>query len=125
MDAAQVLEQRRENIQADGHPAGQPQRAAQLARAIGDDADRLADILEDALAELHEALGRGRHSDLASDAQEQRLAELLFEQQNLTADGRLRHVELPPARGERPGFGDRLQDFELPQIHPSMLQLSL
>ena len=95
MDAPQVFEQRREHVQADRHPAGQPERAAQLARAIGDDADRLADILEDALAELHEALGRRRHPDLASDAQEQRLAELLFEQQNLPADGRLRHVELP------------------------------
>ena len=87
------------------------------ARAIGDGADRVAHVLEHALPELHEALGRRRHAHLAADAQEQRLAELLFEQQNLAADGRLRHVQLPAARGERAGFGDRLQDFELAQIH--------
>ena len=45
------------------------------------DADRLPDVLKDALAELHEAFGRRRHPHLASDAQEQRLAELVFEQQ--------------------------------------------
>ena len=89
-------------------------------RAIGDRADRFADVLEHALAELHEALGRRRHPHLAADAQEQRLAELLLEQQNLAADRRLRHVQLPPARGERAGLGDRLEDFELAQVHGSV-----
>ena len=117
MDAPQVLQQRRKDVQADRHAAGQPQRAAQLARAIGDRADRLADVLEDALSELHQALGRRRHPHLAPDAQEQRLAELLFEQQNLAADRRLRDVQLPPAGGERSGLGDRLEDFELAQVH--------
>ena len=75
------------------------------------------DVLEDALAKLHEALGGRRHPDLASDPQEQRLAQLFFEQQNLAADRRLRHVQLPAARGERTGFGNRLEDFELAKIH--------
>ena len=119
MHAAQVLQQRREHVEADGHAARQPQRAAQLARPVGDGADRVAHVLEDALAELHEALGRRRHPHLAADAQEQRLAELLLEQQNLAADRRLRHVQLPAARGERAGLGDRLEDFELAKVHRS------
>ena len=117
MHAPQVLQQRREDVQAHGHAARQPQRAAQLARAIGDGADGFADVLKDALAELDEALGRRRHPHLPADAQKQRLAELLFEQQNLTADRRLRHVQLPAARRERPGLGNRLENFELTQIH--------
>ena len=117
MHAPQVLQQRREHVEADGHAARQAQRAAQLARAIGDRADGFAHVLKDALAELHEALGRRRHPHLAADAQKQRLAELLFEQQNLPADGRLRDVQLPAARRERSGFGDGLEDFELAEIH--------
>ena len=111
MDAPQVLQERREHVQADRHPARQTQGSPQLARAVGNPADRVVDVLEDALSELHEALGGGGHPDLAADAQEQRLAQLLFEEQNLAADGRLRHVQLAPARGERPGFGDRLEEF--------------
>ena len=119
MNAPQIFEERREHIQADGHAARQPERAAQLARAIRDDADRFPDVLKDALAELNEAFGRRRHPNLPPDPEEQRLAELLFEQHDLPADGGLRHVELPAARGERPGLGNRLQDFELSQIHPA------
>ena len=117
MHLAEMLEQQRKDVQADRHAAREPQRAAQLARPIRDRTDRLADVEEHALAELHEALGRRRHPYLAPDAQEQRLAELVLEQQNLPADRRLRHVQLPSARGERSGLGDRLKDFELAQIH--------
>ena len=81
MDAPQILEERRKDVEADGHAARQAQRAAQLARAVGDDADRFAHILKDALAELHEAFGGRRHPHFSPDAQEQRLAELLLEQQ--------------------------------------------
>jgi hypothetical protein len=108
-----MLQQRREDVEAHGHPACQPQRPAQLARPIGDRADRLANVLEDALAELHQALGRRRHPHLTPDAQEQRLAELFFEQQDLAADRRLGDVQLASARRERSGLGDRLKDFEL------------
>ena len=101
-------------------PPDEPQRAAQLARAVGDRADRFADVLEDALPELHQALGRRRHPHLTADAQEQRLAQLLFEQQNLAADRRLRDVQLPPARGERAGLGNRLKDLELAKVHGSV-----
>jgi hypothetical protein len=67
---------------------------------IGDRADRLADVLEDALAELDQRLRGGRHPHLPADPQEQRLAEFLLEQQNLAADGRLRDAELATRRGE-------------------------
>ena len=86
-------------------------------RAIGDGADGFPHVLEHALAELHQALGRRRHPHLSSDAQKQRLAELFFEQQNLPADRRLRHVQLAAAGGERPGLGNGLEDFELPKVH--------
>ena len=74
-------------------------------------------VLKHALAELDELLGGGRHANLTADAQEQRLAELFLEQQNLTADGRLRDVQLAAARGEGSGLGDGLEDFELAKIH--------
>ena len=45
------------------------------------------------------------------------LGELLLEERNLAADGRLRHVQLPAARGERSRFSDGLEDFELAEIH--------
>ena len=45
------------------------------------------------------------------------MLQLLFEQQNLAADGGLRHVQAGPGRRERTGFRDGLDDFELPEIH--------
>ena len=117
MNAPQVFEERGEHIQADGHAARQPERAAQLAGAVRDDTDGFPHVLKDALAELHQAFGGRRHPHLAPDPQEQRLAELLFEQHDLPADGGLRHVELPAACGERAGLGNRLENFELSQIH--------
>jgi hypothetical protein len=75
--------------------------AAQLARAIRDDTDRFPNVLKDALAERTGL--RPASSGTPPDPEEQRLAELLFEQHDLPADGRLRDVELPAARGERTG----------------------
>jgi hypothetical protein len=68
-------------------------------------------VLKHALAELDEGLGDWRHADLAPNAQEQRLAELFFEKQNLTADGRLRDVQLAARRRKRSGFGDGLKNL--------------
>ena len=83
--------------------------------------DRVVHVLEHALAELDERFGRGRHADLTAHAQEQRLAELLLEQQDLAADGRLRHVQLAAARGEGSRLGDGLEDFELTKIHGAIV----
>ena len=98
-------------------PPESRKRSRELARAIGDRPDRIAQILEDALPQLNQTFRRRRHADLASDTQKQRLAEFLFEQENLPADRRLRHVQLAPTCRERTGLGDRLQDFELTQVH--------
>ena len=87
------------------------------AGAIGDGADGVAHVLKHALSELDEAFGRGRHAHVPADAQKQRLAEFFLEQGNLPADRRLRHVQLPSARGERSGVGNRLQNFKLTQVH--------
>ena len=59
---------------------------AQRARPIRDRANRIADVLEDPLAQLHEVLGCRRHPDSPADSQEERLAEFFFEQRNLTRD---------------------------------------
>jgi hypothetical protein len=110
-----------ENVEAHRHAARQAERAAQRAGPIGNRADRIADVLEYALPELHQRFGRRGHPDLPPDAQEQRLAELLLEQQDLPADRRLRHVQLAAAGGERSGFSDGLKDFELAQVHAALL----
>ena len=69
------------------------------------------------MAELHERLGGRRHAHLPAHAQKQRLPELVFEEQNLAADRRLRDVQLPSACAEGSGLRNRLKDFELPEIH--------
>src|SRR5204863_8925740 len=53
----------------------------------------------------------------SSHPEKQRLTELVFEEQNLPADRRLRHVQLAPAGGERSRFRDRLENFQLTEIH--------
>ena len=117
MHAAQVLEKRWKDIQAHGHAARQPKRAAQHPRPIGDGGNRVAQIQKHAVPELHEAFGRRRHPHLTADAQKQGFAELLLEQQDLPADRRLRNVELSSTGAERSRFGDCLKDLELAQVH--------
>ncbi len=56
-----------------------------------------------------------------ADAVEHGFAELLLEQQDLTADRRLRHAQSFAGGGERPGVGDGADDLELPQVHARML----
>ena len=46
--------------------------------------------------------------------------ELVFEQQNLAADRRLRDVQLLAGGGERTGFGDGADDFELSKVHEAL-----
>jgi len=43
--------------------------------------------------------------------------ELVLEQQDLAADRRLRDVQTCTSTGERAGFSNRPDDFELPEIH--------
>ena len=79
--------------------------------------DGVLQVLEDAVAQLQERFASGRDADAPADAVEDRLAELLLEQQDLPADRRLRDVQLFAGGGERAGVGDGADDFELPKIH--------
>jgi len=97
-----------------------PQRPAQLAGPIGDAADGLADVEKHPLTELDEAFRRRRHAHLAADAQKQRFAQLVLEQQYLAADRRLGDVKLLAARRERSGLGDGLENLELAKVHGSV-----
>ena len=98
-------------------PADEPQGAGQLLLVIEDLAGRIADIREHAVAQLQELLARRRNLDPSSEPQEQRLLELLLEQQDLPADRRLRHVEPLAGRGERAALDNRAKNLELSQIH--------
>ena len=104
MRAPELLEERRKHVQADGHSSGQSERPRERARLISDGADGFSEILKHAVAELHERFGCRRHAHLTPDSKKQRLAELVFEQQHLTADCRLRHVQLSSTCAERSGL---------------------
>ena len=79
--------------------------------------DGVLHVLEHAVAQLEQRFAGGRDADAAPDAVKHRLAELLFEQQNLAADGRLRDAQLLAGGRERSGVGDGADDLELPQVH--------
>src|SRR5688572_3994027 len=69
------------------------------------------------MTELEERFAGRRNADAPADTQEHRLLELVFEEENLPADRRLRDVELVAGGGERPRFGDGSYDFQLSKIH--------
>ena len=121
MVPAELLEQRREHVEAHRHPADQPQRPRQLLLRVEDALGGVADVREDAMAQLEQRLADRRDLDAPAEPDEQRLLELLLEQQDLPADGRLGDVQARAGRGEGPAFGDRAQDFELSQIHKYVL----
>ena len=54
---------------------------------------------------------------LPAEPEEQLLLQLLFEQQDLPADGGLRQVQLLAGAGERSRLRDRAQDLELSKVH--------
>ncbi len=113
----ELAEQGGEDVEADRHPADQPHRAAQGLARVADQGDRVLQILEDAVTELEQRFTRRRDADAPADAEEDGLVQLLFEQEDLPADRRLRHVQPFAGSGEGAGFGDRADDFELTKIH--------
>jgi hypothetical protein len=117
MFLAERLEQGREHVEADCHAADEPQAAGDALLAFHDRGARLFEVVEQTLAEAEQ--GRAGRGDphLATEAQEQLLLQLLFEEQNLPADRRLRQVQLLPRPGEGAGFGDGPEDLELTQVH--------
>ena len=91
---AERLEQRREHVEADGHAADQPDGAADRALRVENAGAGPLEILEHPLAEAEQRGAGRRDADLAAEPEEQLLLQLLFEQQDLTADRRLRQVQL-------------------------------
>ena len=67
--------------------------------------------------ELQQRFAGRRDADAAPDAQEDRLLQLVFEQQDLPADRRLRDVQLVAGGGERASLGNGANDFELAKVH--------
>ena len=96
----QLGEQRREDIQHDGHAAEHANLPAEGLLAVGDAGNRVLEILKDAIRQLQQGLAGRRNADAAADTQKYRLLQLIFEQENLPADGRLGHVEFVSGRGE-------------------------
>ena len=107
------------HVETHRHAADQPHRAAQRLARVADRGDGVLQILEDAVAQLEQRFAGRRDADAAADAVEDRLAELVLEQQDLAADGRLGDVQLFAGGRERAGVGDGADDFELPQVHAS------
>ena len=117
MRAAKLLEQRWKDVQTHRHAAGDSQQAVQFPVLVAHLADGRGQVVEQALPEQNERLsGPGRHG-AAPLPDEQRLAQLVLEQQDLAADRRLRDVQLFTRAGERPGLGDGAKNLELPKIH--------
>ena len=117
MGPLELAQQGGEDVEADGHAADEADRAAQRLARIADQRDRVLQILEDAVTELQQRFAGRRDADAPADAQEDGLVQLFFEQQDLPADRRLRHVQPFAGSGEGAGFGDGADDFELPEIH--------
>jgi hypothetical protein len=69
------------------------------------------------MTQLQQRFACRRDADATPDAMKDGFAELLFEQKDLTADRRLRDVQLGAGRGERAGIRNGADDLELPEIH--------
>ena len=117
MVLAECLQQRRKHVEADRHSASQAHGAADRLLAVEDAGPRALEILEHALAQPEKSGAGRRNPDLAAKPQEHLLLQLLFEQQNLTADGRLRQVQLLPGARERSRLRDGAEYFELSEVH--------
>src|SRR5215210_3211398 len=115
MLATVFLQQRGKYIHADGHASSETQRAAQRLLALTDHRDRFLDVAEHAVAQLHERIAGRRNPNPAPYSQEDALIQLVFEQQHLAADSRLRYTEFPARAGKRAGLGYGLHDFKLAQ----------
>ncbi len=117
MNASHLREESGEDVEADGHPADQAQRAAQRLLLLADAGHGVLQILEDAVTQLEERFTGGRNADAPADPMEYGLAELVLEEENLPADCGLRDVEFFTRGGEGAGVGDGADDLQLPQIH--------
>ncbi len=117
VEPAELLEQHGKDVETYGHPADQAKGPGEGPAAFQDAGARLVDVAQDAASEAQQGLAGGRDANPPPDPQKQRFVQLFFEQQDLSADGRLRDVQASPRAGERTGLNDRAQDFQLTQVH--------
>ena len=80
MIAAKGFQQSREHIEADGHAADQPERAAHRLLTLENAGARPIEILEHPLAQAQQRGSRRRDANLPTETQEQLLVQLFFEQ---------------------------------------------
>ena len=100
MVRAELFQQQREDVEADGHPADEIQRSAQHFLTVGDTGGGVADVVEDAVAQLQQHLAGGGDLDAAAEAHEQPFVKFVLEEEDLAADGGLRHVQACAGPGE-------------------------
>ncbi len=89
MHAADFGEQGGEHVEAHRHAADETDGAAQRLALVADARHGFLEILKDTVTELQQRFAGGRDADTAADPVEDRFAELLLEQKDLPADGRL------------------------------------
>ena len=98
----ELLQQQREHVEADGHPADEVERARERLLLVGDAGRGVADVVEDAVTELEDRLAGRGDLDAAPEPDEQPLVEFVLEQEDLAADGGLRNVQPAPAPVNEP-----------------------
>jgi hypothetical protein len=104
-------------VQADVVAGAYGERPGDMPGEIADGTFRIGHVLKDAPCarqQLASALG-GCHQ--ASDAVEQAYAELLFQQGNALADGRLCQVQAITGQRKRAAVGDRDKGLQLLGVH--------
>ena len=94
MNAPNLREKGREDIQADGHPANQSDRPTECLTRVADHRYRVLQVAKNAVAQLQQRFARGGDPDPPADAMKDRLAELVLQEKDLSADGGLRDVKL-------------------------------
>jgi hypothetical protein len=83
MVLAELFQQQREHVEADGHPADEVERAAQDLLLVGDAGRRVVDVVEDPMAELSRASPAAVICTRRPRSHEQALVESSSRQQDL------------------------------------------
>jgi hypothetical protein len=117
----EFAQQSRQDVQRDGHPADDVDRAAEALVLIDDRGAGLPDIREDTFGKLQHGVARRGQLDSSAEPDEQRLVDFVLEQQHLPADGGLRQMQLDAGPGEGAGVGNGANDLELTQVHGGVL----
>ena len=85
--------------------------------ALEDARARLADVVEQPIAEAEQRRSRRRDTDFSTNAQEELLVQFFLEQEDLPAHSGLGHAQMLACARKRTAGGNRLQNLELSKIH--------